>query len=166
MTSMTSGTSGTTLARQYYDDVVAPLLAARWPDLPHAAGLGDPVGRGQLRARLQRPLRDQSEHDPLDRLTIEATTSGDPADRRTDPEPLPDPIQRPRSAQRAGVNDLHLGAVRGRGGLLRGVRNREIDETNRARATLSTCSARPKLWITFATEFPVSGCRSLWANCR
>ncbi len=38
MTSMTSGTSGISLARQYYDDVVAPLLAARWPDLPHAAG--------------------------------------------------------------------------------------------------------------------------------
>ncbi len=31
-------TSGITLARQYYDDVVAPLVAARWPDLPHAAG--------------------------------------------------------------------------------------------------------------------------------
>src|SRR5665648_187517 len=47
-----------------------------------------------------------------------------------------------------------------------GVRNREIEDTNRARASRSTVSARPKLWITFATGVPVSGCRSLWASCR
>jgi Domain of unknown function (DUF4037) len=38
MTSMTSLlSSGVTLARHYYHDVVAPLLAIRWPSLPHAA---------------------------------------------------------------------------------------------------------------------------------
>ncbi len=47
-----------------------------------------------------------------------------------------------------------------------GVRNREIDDTRRASASRSTCSARPKLWITFATGFPVSALRSLCANCR
>jgi hypothetical protein len=30
--------SGTDLARSYYTDIVAPLLEARWPGLPHAAG--------------------------------------------------------------------------------------------------------------------------------
>ena len=38
-----------------------------------------------------------------------------------------------------------------------GVRNREIDDTNRASAARSTLSARPKLWITFATGFPLTG---------
>jgi len=47
-----------------------------------------------------------------------------------------------------------------------GVRNREIDDTNRANPSRSTVSARPKLWITFATGVPVPGCRSLWASCR
>ncbi len=47
-----------------------------------------------------------------------------------------------------------------------GVRNREIDDTSRANAARSTLSARPKLWITFATGLPVSGCRSLCASCR
>ncbi len=47
-----------------------------------------------------------------------------------------------------------------------GVRNREIDDTSRANGARSTCSARPKLWITFATGLPVSGCRSLCASCR
>ncbi len=47
-----------------------------------------------------------------------------------------------------------------------GVRNREIDDTNRASAARSTLSARPKLWITFATGFPLTGWRSLCANCR
>lgn len=30
--------SGAALARAYHDDLVGPVLAARWPDLPHAAG--------------------------------------------------------------------------------------------------------------------------------
>ena len=47
-----------------------------------------------------------------------------------------------------------------------GVRNREIDDTSRASAARSTVSARPKLWITFATGFPLTGCRSLCASCR
>jgi hypothetical protein len=45
-------------------------------------------------------------------------------------------------------------------------RTRLIDRTSRASASRSTLSARPKLWITFATGEPVSGCRSLCANCR
>src|SRR5665647_3194484 len=47
-----------------------------------------------------------------------------------------------------------------------GVRKREIEDTSRARASRSTVSARPKLWITFATGLPVSGCRSLCASCK
>ncbi len=47
-----------------------------------------------------------------------------------------------------------------------GVRNREIDATSRASAARSTFSARPKLWITFATGLPVSGWRSLCASCK
>jgi len=42
-----------------------------------------------------------------------------------------------------------------------GVKKREIELTSRANASRSTSSARPKLWITFATGLPVSGCRSL-----
>src|SRR5665811_1394053 len=47
-----------------------------------------------------------------------------------------------------------------------GVRNREIEDTSRPSASRSTLSERPKLWITFAVGFPVTGLRSLWANCR
>jgi hypothetical protein len=47
-----------------------------------------------------------------------------------------------------------------------GSRNREIDDTSRASPSRSTLSARPKLWITFATGLPVRGCRSLCANAR
>ncbi len=47
-----------------------------------------------------------------------------------------------------------------------GVTNREIEDTNRASASLSTFSARPKLWITFAVDTPMTGCRSLCASCR
>lgn len=47
-----------------------------------------------------------------------------------------------------------------------GSRNREIEATSRASASRSTVSARPKLWITFAEGTPVTGWRSLRANCR
>jgi hypothetical protein len=47
-----------------------------------------------------------------------------------------------------------------------GSRNREIEATSRASAARSTWSARPKWWITFAVGTPVSGWRSLRANCR
>ena len=47
-----------------------------------------------------------------------------------------------------------------------GSRNREIEATSRRSASRSTRSARPKLWITFATGLPVTGCRSLCASCR
>jgi hypothetical protein len=46
------------------------------------------------------------------------------------------------------------------------VRNREVEATSRASASRPTWSARPKLWITLATEFPVCECRSLCASCR
>ena len=45
-------------------------------------------------------------------------------------------------------------------------RIRLIEDTSRARATLSTLSFRPKLWMTLATGTLVFGCRSLWANWR
>ena len=136
--------------------------------------LGHPAGRGQLRAGFQRPLRDQREHHPLHLLAVQAPPGRDPADRRADPEAFPDPVQRPRRAQPAGVQ--HLDPTAGLTGAHRaavvavtacsGVRNREIDDTSRASAARSTVSARPKLWITFATGFPLTGCRSLCASCR
>src|SRR5665213_2446029 len=45
-------------------------------------------------------------------------------------------------------------------------RIRLIDDTSRARATLSTLSFRPKLWMTLATGTPVFGWRALWASWR
>ena len=134
--------------------------------------LGHPAGRGQLRPGLARPLRDQREHHPLHRVAVQAPPGGDPADRRADPEAFPDPVQRPRRTQPPGVQ--HLDPTAGLTGAqavvavtaCSGVRNREIDDTNRASAARSTGSARPKLWITFATGFPLTGCRSLCASCR
>ena len=42
----------------------------------------------------------------------------------------------------------------------------QIEDTSRAGAARFTVLARPKLWITFAVGAPVTGCRSLCANCR
>ena len=107
---------------------------------------------------------------PARPLAVQAPPGGDPADRRADPEAFPDPVQRPRRAQPAGVQHLDPAADprprRSSRTACSGVRNREIDDTNRASAARSTVSARPKLWITFATGFPLTGCRSLCANCR
>jgi len=38
MADLPSGTDGRALARRYYSEVVGPLILARWPRLPHAAG--------------------------------------------------------------------------------------------------------------------------------
>jgi len=73
--------NGTDLAHRYYEELVAPLLAARWPGLPHAAGrlgsgsdvlgLDDPMSRDHdwgLRLTLlvdrtvTRPVEDHLEH--------------------------------------------------------------------------------------------------------
>ena len=76
--------------------------------------LGHPPGRRQLRGRLQRPLRDQREDHPLDRLAVEPPPGGDPADRRPDLQPFPQPVQHPRPAQPPGVQHLHLAGRRRR----------------------------------------------------
>ena len=47
-----------------------------------------------------------------------------------------------------------------------GSRKRLIERTRRASASLSTVSARPKLWMIFAFGVPVTGSRSLWASAR
>ena len=47
-----------------------------------------------------------------------------------------------------------------------GSSTRLIEDARRASASLSTLSARPKLWMTLATRLPVTGWRSLWASCR
>ena len=49
---------------------------------------------------------DQREHHPLHRVAVQAPPGGDPADRRADPEAFPDPVQRPRRTQPAGVQHL------------------------------------------------------------
>jgi len=84
--------------------------------------LGDPPGRGQLRARLQRALRHEREQHPLDHHRVTAAPGAHLPQRSADPEPLPQPIQHPRPTQAAGVENLDLPAGRrGRGeGLLRG----------------------------------------------
>ena len=81
---------------------------------------------------------------------------GDPADRRADPQAVPQPVQHPRPAQPPGLQHLDLppsapgrSTARGRPPPA-GSRNREIEATSRASAARSTLSARPKLWITFA----------------
>ena len=112
--------------------------------------LGHPAGRGQLRPGLARPLRDQREHHPLHRVAVQAPPGGDSADRRADPEAFPDPVQRPRRTQPAGVQHLDPAAAlaggrrRRRGTACSGVRNREIDDTSRASAARSTCVGPPE----------------------
>ena len=81
--------------------------------------LGDPLGPGELAARLERALRDQGEHHPLHGQRIEPATGRGLADRRADPEPLPHPVQRPGPAQPAGLQNLHLHAGSCGDGLLR-----------------------------------------------
>ena len=81
--------------------------------------LGHPPGGGQLAARFQRPLRHQREQHPLGRRGVQAPVGGDPVQRRADPEPLPEPVQQPRPAEAARVQDLDLAGVRGRDRLLR-----------------------------------------------
>jgi len=127
--------------------------------------LRDPLGAGQLAAPLQRALGHQREHHPLHRLTIEPAAGRDPADRRTDPVPFPNPVQRPGPTQAARVQHLDVGARGGAHRLLRGQEPRDRRHQPR-KAARSTCSARPKLWITFAIGLPVCGCRSLCASCR
>ncbi len=76
--------------------------------------LGDPAGGSQLGAGFQRTLRHQREDHPLGCLPIQAATVGDPAQRGTDAQPFPQPVQRPRPTQPPGVEHLHL-AGPGRG---------------------------------------------------
>jgi len=126
---------------------------------------GHPPGAGQLRPRFQRPLGDQREQHPLGRLAVQPPTGGDAADRGADAEPFPDPVQRPRPTQVAGVEHLHLRPGRRAGRLLRGEEPR--DRGHQPALRLAVHPLRPpKLWITLATELPVCGCRSLCASCR
>jgi len=87
--------------------------------------LGDPLGAGQLAARLQCPLGDQREQHPLDRLAVQAPAGRDPTDRRADPKSFPDPVQRPSPTQVAGVQHLDVGARGGAHRLLRGQEPRD-----------------------------------------
>ena len=47
-----------------------------------------------------------------------------------------------------------------------GSRKRLIDRTRRLSASLSTRSARPKLWTIWALGTPVCSSRTLWASAR
>jgi hypothetical protein len=82
--------------------------------------LGDPTGGGQLGAGFQGALRDQGEHHPLDRLTVQPPPGGDLADGRADPEPFPQPVQGPCPAEAAGIEHLDLPAPGRRRGLFGG----------------------------------------------
>lgn len=87
--------------------------------------LSDPLRAGELAARLQRTLRDQRNHDPLDRCAVQAPTGRGFADRRADPELLPDAVQRPRPTQATGVDDLDVTAAGRSRGLLGGEEPRD-----------------------------------------
>ena len=63
-----------------------------------------PLGRGQLRERPQRPVRDQREQHPLD-VRPEPTLADPRGDRAADPEPPPERIQHPDPAQRPRRHD-------------------------------------------------------------
>ena len=76
----------------------------------------------------------------------------------------PQLVEDERTTQPAGVDDLDLGRVT-EAPVNGSSRIRLIDDTSRAKASLSTLSFRPKLWMTLATGTPVTGWRSLWANC-
>ena len=128
--------------------------------------LGHPPAAGQLRAGFQGALGDHREHHPLGQLGVQPAAGRSRAQRRPDAQPLPQSVQRPRPAQPARVEDLHVAAPEAAATASAGSRNREIDDTSLPSAARSTVSARPKLWITFAVDAPVSGCRSLCASCR
>jgi hypothetical protein len=65
---------------------------------------GHPAGGGQLGERLQGPVGDQGEDDPLD-AGIEASPGEHGVHRLVDPETSPQPVQRPRPAQRLGRHE-------------------------------------------------------------
>ena len=94
------------------DSPAQPSMATRSADPPGGGQLADPGSQGAL--------GDQGEHHPLDGAPRPAGAGRDLADRRADPEPLPQPVQRPRPAQAAGVQHLDLAAPGRGGGLLRG----------------------------------------------
>ena len=128
--------------------------------------LGHPPRCGQLRRGLQRPLRGQREDRP--RSVVTPSSRRHSAARR-----IACPISS-RSHRRSSTHappsrresSTSISPAAAAATARSGSRNREIEATSRARAARSTRSARPKLWITFATGLPVTGCRSLCASCR
>lgn len=91
------------------DGVLAGLIIAESGQVLDEHPLGHPLGARQLATRRQRPLRDQSEDHPLGAVTVDLAAGSDPADRRTDPQPFPDPVQHPRLAQPPQIQHLDLG---------------------------------------------------------
>ena len=78
-----------------------------------------------LRAGFQRPLRDQREHHPLDRVRRPGAGRRPAGDRRADPEPFPQPVQESTSRRGGGSRAPRprsrrsprpsIGLLRGRG---------------------------------------------------
>ena len=91
------------LAQRVEQEVHRPvgLRRRRTPGRPSiATRSADPPGRGQLAARLQRPLRDQREQHPLDHARRPAAARRRPggSPRRSRAAPTPGPASTPRPA--------------------------------------------------------------------
>ena len=119
--------------------------------------LGDPLGRrpacSRAPAPAARPARTPPARPPRRPAAGRPRPCGSP--RRSRAAPRPGPTSTPRPG--GGSPGPRPPAPAAAAAACSGVRNREIEETSRASAARSTCSARPKLWITFATGLPVSG---------
>ena len=107
---------GGDLAQGVEQEVHAPirLIITERGETVDGDPLGDPPAARQLRTRLQGTLRDHREHHPLHQLGVELAAGRPLPQRRANPQPLPQLIERPRPTQAAGVQDLHLRAGRGR----------------------------------------------------
>ena len=71
--------------------------------------VADPVGGGELAGRLQRPVGDQREQDPLHPLAVDPALGQGGADRGGDAQALPQPVEQAGAAVRAGVGEGHVG---------------------------------------------------------
>jgi len=92
------------LDEQVHRPVGLIVVHLRQPGDDHV--FGRPFGRGQLRHRRERPVRDQGEQHPLDRGR-EPSNRNRLLYRRRDPELAPQPVEQPGPADRPGARDLH-----------------------------------------------------------
>ena len=106
---------------------------------------GGPLGRGQLRARVQGPVGDQREQDPL-HVGGEPPRSQQRAQRGVDAQLVPQPVEQPHPTQRPGrghPQQIHVAGDRMRAGVRVGVAQVAGDATTPAGAARQ-CRAGPR----------------------